>query len=377
MKLAPYARTGIEQQKGRIALGTFQSAALIGASGWAIAILLVLACVGIIAYYFRRPKAGGGPSTGGSAGAGPQAVAAAQPPLTFSELTTADGLREAIAGLGWLEPTTLQARVIPLARKGRDLVAVAPTGSGKTGAYLIPALDRQVDGDGLRTLVLVSTRNAVERVAAEARALAAPVHLWVGELHAGEPVQAQVRDLQAGFDLLIATPGRLLEQFDADNVRLDEVEVLVLDEAERLLEPADRARVERIAAACPVGRQTWVFAGDVSDVVEAFAGEFLQAPARVEAPAILGHGSSAQRPADNLVAVGQDGTTARVIGTVKWFSDTKGFGFITVGSGDKDCFVHYSAIVGDGYRSLVEGDQVAFEIVPTSKGPEAANVVKV
>lgn len=358
-------------------MGTFQSAALIGASGWAIAILLILACVGTIAYYFRRPKAGGGPSTGRSASASLQAVAAARPPLAFSELTKADALREAIAGRGWLEPTALQARVIPLARKGRDMVAVAPTGSGRTGAYLISALDRQVDGDGLRTLVLVPTRNAVERVAAEARALAAPAHLWVGELHAGEPAQAQVRDLQAGFDLLIATPGRLLEQFDAGNVRLDEVEVLVLDQAERLLEPADKARVERIASVCPVGRQTWVFAADVSDDVEAFAGEFLQAAARIEAAAIRGHGGSAHEPADAPVAVGQDGTTARVIGTVKWFSDTKGFGFITVGNGDKDCFVHYSAIVGDGYRSLVEGDQVAFEIVPTSKGPEAANVVKV
>ncbi|HEX7050224.1 MAG TPA: cold-shock protein [Longimicrobiales bacterium] len=66
----------------------------------------------------------------------------------------------------------------------------------------------------------------------------------------------------------------------------------------------------------------------------------------------------------------------RVTGTVKWFSDTKGFGFITIEDGEKDCFVHYSAILGDGYRSLQEGDRVAFRVVPSPKGPEAANVTK-
>lgn len=386
-------------------MATFQSAALLGASGWAIiAVLLVLAWL-TISFLRRRatdgsPRVGdgvhassAGPSSesrttlpsaartiGPPSGTVPPSTAASASKLTFAELTTTDGLRQAIAGLEWQEPTPLQQRVIPLVRERRDLLVMAPTGSGRTGAYLIPALDRQVDRDGLRTLVLVPTRTAVERVGVEAHALATPARLWVGELHAGEPAQTQVRDLQAGFDLLIATPSRLLEHVEAGNVRLDEVEVVILDQAKRLLAPSDKARVESIVSKCPAGKQTLVFAAEASEELDDFVRGFLRTPARVEAPAVAERSRSdragSARPAKQSSG-GPQGDADRATGTVKWFSDTKGFGFIRLEEGDKDCFVHYSAIVGDGYRSLTEGDRVAFEIVPTSKGPEAANVVKV
>lgn len=373
-------------------MGIMQANLLSPPFGWvAVGILVVLG--GVLWLRSRRGRGPGGSAVGaspagrgagarasGAGGAAPDGAAhrtrgrgadagAPASARSFADVVGTSALCDAIAERGWQRPTPVQGRAIPLVREGRDVIAAAPRGSGGTGAYLIPALDRQADREGLHTLVLVPTRDAVERVAAEARALAARLHLWIGALHAGEPAAAQVRDLRAGFDVLIATPGRLLEHLEAGHVDLSEVELLVLDEADRLLEAVVRPRVEKLLEAVPAERQALVFATAISEDVEHFARRLLRDPVRVETT------SSPAEPAGADAANALDAAD-RVTGTVKWFSDTKGFGFITIEDGEKDCFVHYSAILGDGYRSLQEGDRVAFRVVPSPKGPEAANVTK-
>src|SRR5262245_45293529 len=111
--------------------------------------------------------------------------------MKFSELVTEPRLQRAIAELGWATPTPIQAKAIPAAFEGRDLVGIAQTGTGKTGAFMLPSLQRQIDKEGLHTLVLCPTRELAQQVAADARAMAKHTELWVGEIVGGMPMRPQ------------------------------------------------------------------------------------------------------------------------------------------------------------------------------------------
>ena len=191
--------------------------------------------------------------------------------MKFTDLTATPALLRAIEENGWTTPTPIQTKAIPAAREGRDVVGIAQTGTGKTASFLLPSLERQIDKEGLHTLVLCPTRELAQQVAADARLLTKHTELWIGEIVGGMPMKPQIRDLAAGFDVLVATPGRLFDHVERGNVDLSEVEVLVLDEADRMLDMGFRPQIEAILDRLPTKRQTLLFSATMPNGVHALA----------------------------------------------------------------------------------------------------------
>jgi ATP-dependent RNA helicase RhlE len=203
--------------------------------------------------------------------------------LTFEEMNLAEPLQRAIADLGWVLPTPIQSKAIGPAREGRDVMGIAQTGTGKTAAFLLPSVEKQLDMEGLHTLVLCPTRELAEQVAADAQELTKYTELFVGVVLGGMPMRPQVRDLRAGFDILVATPGRLLDHIERGNVKLDQVRTLVLDEADRMLDMGFRPQIEAILRHIPTKRQTFFFSATMPNGVHALALRTLNDPVWVEA----------------------------------------------------------------------------------------------
>jgi len=203
--------------------------------------------------------------------------------LTFEEMNLAAPLARAVKDLGWVRPTPIQSKSIGPAREGRDLVGIAQTGTGKTAGFLLPSLEKQLDLEGLHTLVLCPTRELADQVSEDAKALTKHTELFTGVVVGGVPMRPQVRDLRAGFDVLAATPGRLLDHLERGNVRLDQVKTLILDEADRMLDMGFRPQIEAILRHIPEQRQTLFFSATMPNGVHALALRILKDPVWVEA----------------------------------------------------------------------------------------------
>ena len=298
-------------------------------------------------------------------------------PAGFADLVEHDELRTGLADMGWRDARPVQERTIDALRSGRDILMSAPQGTGKTGAYLVPALERQLHREGLHTLIISPAVDMVQEIAAQARVLAEAADLWVGEIHGGDPFDDQVRDLRAGFDLLVATPDRLLEHVDAGNVTLDAVEVLVFDPIDILLQRGRHTEVERILERTPDTRQVLFVGRTLSNEARELGRSVLRDPMDIDvgtAPAAA-VADTFEEP-DRVLSeeVASTPGEGEITGTVRWFSNSKGFGFIEPDDGGEDVFVHHSNIAGDGYKSLDDGERVRFRRVPTEKSPEARDV---
>jgi ATP-dependent RNA helicase RhlE len=203
--------------------------------------------------------------------------------MTFDDLKLAPELVRAVKDLGYTEPTPIQAMGIPEALAGKDLLGRAQTGTGKTAAFMLPTLHRLRDGDGLRALVLCPTRELAIQVAESGSEYAKHLKLWVGVVYGGTSVQKDVRELRAGFDVLVATPGRLIDHLERGNVDLAEIEVLVLDEADRMLDMGFRPQINQILKRLPKNRQTLFFSATLPNEVRSLAYDSLRDPVTVEA----------------------------------------------------------------------------------------------
>jgi len=220
--------------------------------------------------------------------------------LSFSDLNLHSGLIRALEAAGHNAPTPIQASAIPVALEGRDVLATADTGTGKTGAFLLPSLHRLMAADdaaaaaavaageprrarpfGPRVLVLAPTRELARQVTVSARNYVKFRRLFIVDVLGGAPFGPQVRDLSRSVDVLVATPGRLLDHMRRRTVRLDEVEVLILDEADRMLDLGFAEDIEAIGNACPATRQTLLFTATLDQRMERVARGLLRDPARV------------------------------------------------------------------------------------------------
>ncbi len=208
----------------------------------------------------------------------------ADAPATFSALGLRPELTDVLSALGYEEPTPVQREAIPLLLEGRDLLGQAETGTGKTAAFALPMLQRISDSGPARQtrgLVLVPTRELAMQVAEAIHKYAKGIGLSVLPLYGGAPMHAQISALQRGAHVVVATPGRALDHMRRKTLQLDTLRVLVLDEADEMLDMGFADDLDAILQATPDARQTALFSATMPARILAIAGRHLKNPARV------------------------------------------------------------------------------------------------
>src|SRR5687767_7810506 len=201
----------------------------------------------------------------------------------FELLGLAPELIDAIRDAGYREPTPIQQQAIPVALKGRDLIGLAQTGTGKTAAFTLPILHRLVGGPRrTRALVLTPTRELCVQVEESFQKYGRHTGIDCIPVYGGVGLEPQQKALREGVDVVIATPGRLLDHLERQNVVFDDLEVLVLDEADRMLDMGFAPQLNRIVAQIPPYRQTLLFSATMPPEVEALARKYLRKPIVVQ-----------------------------------------------------------------------------------------------
>ncbi|MBF0144181.1 MAG: DEAD/DEAH box helicase [Magnetococcales bacterium] len=208
--------------------------------------------------------------------------------MDFQTLKLAKPIQTAILNLGYTIPTPIQAQAIPPLQEGRDLLGIAQTGTGKTAAFALPILDRlhrdrrRARPKGTRVLILTPTRELASQIDASFRDYGKGLTLSRGVIFGGVGQNPQVRTMSRGVDILTATPGRLLDLMSQGHVRLDSVEVFVLDEADRMLDMGFIHDIRRVIATLPAKRQTLLFSATMPPEIAELAAGLLSDPIRVE-----------------------------------------------------------------------------------------------
>ncbi len=205
---------------------------------------------------------------------------------TFNDLGLAAPILEAVAEEGYDTPTPIQAQAIPALLQGRDLIGIAQTGTGKTAAFALPILDRLRDRRptpkrACRALVLSPTRELASQIAESFRTYGRHLGLRVATVFGGVGHQPQVAALARGVDILVATPGRLIDHLQGRTAFLDAVEVFVLDEADQMLDMGFIQPIRRIVSALPADRQTLLFSATMPQAIASLANDLLKDPVRV------------------------------------------------------------------------------------------------
>src|SRR3569832_442882 len=233
--------------------------------------------------------------------------------MTFETLGLSQPVVQALALKGYGSPTPIQAQAIPTVLTGRDLLGIAQTGTGKTAAFMLPSLDRlsanrQIPKPGqIRMLVLAPTRELASQIAASAEAYGKFMRLSVGVIFGGVPNSKSVRTVSRGLDVLVATPGRLLDLIDQRALTLREPEILVLDEADQMLDLGFIHALKRIVALVPPKRQTLFFSATMPRAIKELADRYLTNPAEVSVSPVA---STVERIDQSVTMVNQAEKTA-------------------------------------------------------------------
>jgi ATP-dependent RNA helicase RhlE len=202
--------------------------------------------------------------------------------MPFSKLGLAPKVVDGVRAAGYTVPTPIQLRAIPVILEGRDLIGSAQTGTGKTAAFALPIISRLGQRGALRTLVLEPTRELAAQVETAIRDYARFTNLRTVVLFGGTGYGRQDQVLRQGADIVVATPGRLLDQINRGMLRLSQIEILVLDEADRMLDMGFLPDVRRIVERCPRARQTMLFSATIPPEIEQLCNWALRKPETIE-----------------------------------------------------------------------------------------------
>ncbi|NGZ84036.1 DEAD/DEAH box helicase [Duganella aceris] len=214
--------------------------------------------------------------------------------MSFSSLGLSDAIVRAVTEAGYTSPTPIQAQAIPAVLNGGDLLAGAQTGTGKTAGFTLPILHRlSTDAKGaaitsnttsrpIRALILTPTRELAAQVEESVRIYGKYTKLNSTVIFGGVGINPQIKQLKHGVDILVATPGRLLDHMEQRTVNLSQVEILILDEADRMLDMGFIRDIKKVLAALPPKRQNLLFSATFSDEIKALADGLLNKPAMIE-----------------------------------------------------------------------------------------------
>jgi ATP-dependent RNA helicase RhlE len=240
--------------------------------------------------------------------------------MSFMNLGLSKPLLNALAAKDYSQATPIQAQAIPTVLSGRDLLGIAQTGTGKTAAFMLPSLQRLATDrpflkpGHVRMLVLAPTRELASQIADSAKAYGRFMQLSVGVIFGGVPNGKSVRTVARGLDVLVATPGRLLDLIDQRALTLRELEILVLDEADQMLDLGFIHALKRIVALVPAKRQTLFFSATMPKAIKQLADQYLTNPAEVSVTPVA---STVDRVVQRLTFVNQAEKTALLIARLR------------------------------------------------------------
>jgi ATP-dependent RNA helicase RhlE len=209
------------------------------------------------------------------------------PMTNFTALPLAEPILKALEAQGYASPTPIQAQAIPPALEGRDILGIAQTGTGKTAAFVLPILDKLVREPkarpvrGTRVLILAPTRELASQIATSCQNYGRFLRLAITTVFGGVPINRQGRMLERGVDILVATPGRLLDLVDQRMLTLKDVDVLVLDEADQMMDLGFIHALKQIVTLLPKQRQTLFFSATMPEAIAQLAGKYINNPVEV------------------------------------------------------------------------------------------------
>ncbi len=209
--------------------------------------------------------------------------------MSFSTIGLSDAMQRTVSASGYSSPTEIQEKAIPLALAGKDIIGCAPTGTGKTAAFVLPILQllekqpsQNVAGRHPRALILTPTRELCQQIEESIRTYGKVCRLRSTSVYGGVDIVRQFNSLRQGTDIVVATPGRLLDHCERRSIDLSRVEILVLDEADRMYDMGFIQAVRTIIAKVPRNRQTLLFSATMSREIRALVAEILKNPTVVE-----------------------------------------------------------------------------------------------
>jgi ATP-dependent RNA helicase RhlE len=218
----------------------------------------------------------------------------------FETLGLTPAIVELVRNVGFVHPTPIQAAVIPTALAGRDVIGLAQTGSGKTAAFVLPMAEKLTHGRGVRGLILSPTREIALQTKSFLDLFGAKHELRTACVIGGVKMKPQITALHETPDIVVATPGRLLDHVQRRNVKLDKIEILVLDEADHMLDLGFLPQMKDILRKLPRERQTMMFSATMPDSIEMIARDFMRDPVRVD---IMPEGAAAEGITHRLYVV--------------------------------------------------------------------------